>query len=119
MDGVGGSLLGSGTGGGGNSVENQGPPQAVQYQCSCCGETYPSKCGANPWWAITRELCPKCSKMQIPRIDISEPANQIEYHPALVRTAESERGGGGLGGRGGGADGEGMGGGAGDGSDDF
>jgi hypothetical protein len=27
------------------------------------------------------------SARQIPRIDISDPANQIEYHPALMRTA--------------------------------
>lgn len=33
---------------------------------------------------VTDSLLCNC---QIPRIDISDPANQIEYHPALVRGA--------------------------------
>jgi hypothetical protein len=91
MDAPGGVGQMMGNSGGGNA--EQGPPKAVQYQCSICMDSYPSKSAANPWWAITRERCPKCQKMQIPRIDIAEPANQIEYHPALVRTAESDKGG--------------------------
>ena len=80
-------------GGGGGGSGEDGSPKTVQYICSACGTSYPSLSMANPWWAITREPCPKCNKMQIPRIDIADEANQIEYHPALIRTAESERGG--------------------------
>jgi hypothetical protein len=70
-------------------------PKAVEYQCALCAEAYPSTATLNPWWALTRELCPKCNQLQIPRIDIAEPANQLEYHPALVRATQAEGGGGG------------------------
>eukprot|EP00613_Pedinella_sp_CCMP2098_P058028 CAMPEP_0171867268 /NCGR_PEP_ID=MMETSP0992-20121227/30759_1 /TAXON_ID=483369 /ORGANISM="non described non described, Strain CCMP2098" /LENGTH=709 /DNA_ID=CAMNT_0012490813 /DNA_START=74 /DNA_END=2202 /DNA_ORIENTATION=+ len=70
-------------------------PKPVEYQCSVCAESYPSSSNLNPWWAITKEMCPKCDKEQIPRIDISEPANTIEYHPALLRASAAENGGGG------------------------
>ena len=68
-------------------------PKSVEYQCSLCAETYPSTSTFNSWWALTRENCPKCGKLQIPRIDIAEPANQPEYHPALLRASMVEGGG--------------------------
>jgi len=69
-------------------------PKSVEYQCSLCAETYTSTSTFNSWWALTRENCPKCGKLQIPRIDIAEPANQPEYHPALLRATSAEGGGG-------------------------
>eukprot|EP00986_Skeletonema_menzelii_P008022 scaffold3254_cov140-Skeletonema_menzelii.AAC.2 len=59
-------------------------PRSVEYVCSMCNEGYPSNCDVNPWWALTSHECPKCGKVQIPRLDISAPANAIEYHPALL-----------------------------------
>jgi hypothetical protein len=59
-------------------------PRSVEYVCAMCNEGYPSNCDANPWWVLTSHECPKCGKVQIPRLDISAPANAIEYHPALL-----------------------------------
>ncbi len=59
-------------------------PRTVEYVCSMCNEGYPSNSDANPWWVLTSQECPKCGKVQIPRLDISAPANAIEYHPALL-----------------------------------
>jgi predicted RNA-binding Zn-ribbon protein involved in translation (DUF1610 family) len=59
-------------------------PRSVEYVCSMCNEGYPSNCDANPWWVLTSHECPKCGKVQIPRLDIAAPANAIEYHPALL-----------------------------------
>jgi hypothetical protein len=59
----------------------------VEYICALCRECYSSKCYANPWWALAEQECPKCCKMQIPRIDIGARANAIEYHPALLAHA--------------------------------
>jgi len=46
----------------------------------------------NPWWSLRREACPKCNQIQIPRIDISAPANYLEYHPALLAHTNIEQG---------------------------
>ena len=62
-------------------------PKAVEYQCSVCAEPYTSTATLNPWWALTRERCPKCGQEQIPRIDISDPANAMDYHPALLKSS--------------------------------
>eukprot|EP00984_Skeletonema_dohrnii_P024004 scaffold13115_cov139-Skeletonema_dohrnii-CCMP3373.AAC.2 len=59
-------------------------PRTVEYVCSMCNEGYPSNSDVNPWWVLTSHECPKCGKVQIPRLDISAPANAIEYHPALL-----------------------------------
>lgn len=59
-------------------------PRSVEYVCSMCNEGYPSSCDVNPWWALTSQECPKCGKVQIPRLDITAPTNTIEYHPALL-----------------------------------
>lgn len=59
-------------------------PKAVEYQCSVCAESYEGSTEFNPWWALSQEKCPKCHKLQIPKIDIALPQNMIEYHPALL-----------------------------------
>mmetsp|Transcript_8419 Transcript_8419/g.20709 ORF Transcript_8419/g.20709 Transcript_8419/m.20709 type:complete len:1336 (+) Transcript_8419:275-4282(+) len=63
-------------------------PRVVEYICSQCSEAYSSTCELNPWWALAQHKCPKCGKTQIPRIDITSPANTIEYHPALLSHLE-------------------------------
>jgi len=63
-------------------------PRVVEYICSQCSEAYNSTCDLNPWWALAQHKCPKCQKTQIPRIDITSPANIIEYHPALLSHLE-------------------------------
>lgn len=73
-------------------------PKSVEYMCALCSEAYSSTCDYNPWWALAQHDCPKCRKSQIPRIDISAPANAIDYHPALLAHADdnnSTSGGGG------------------------
>ncbi|GAB5031835.1 Hypothetical protein NocV09_00700980 [Nannochloropsis oceanica] len=56
----------------------------VEYQCGACADTYTAASSLNPWWALERQECPKCKKVQVPRIDINLPANTMEYHPALL-----------------------------------
>jgi len=68
-------------------------PKSAEYMCALCSEAYTSTCDYNPWWALAQHECPKCRKMQIPRIDISAPANAIEYHPALLAHADENNGG--------------------------
>mmetsp|Transcript_17973 Transcript_17973/g.40836 ORF Transcript_17973/g.40836 Transcript_17973/m.40836 type:complete len:1388 (-) Transcript_17973:432-4595(-) len=62
----------------------------VEFQCSLCNEAYVGAVRFNPWWALSQENCPKCNKLQIPRIDISNPINGIEYHPALIAHQEDD-----------------------------
>ena len=70
------------------SISNQRKgPRSVEYICALCNETYKSTCEYNPWWALSSHECGKCGKSQIPRLDISAPANAIEYHPALLAHA--------------------------------
>lgn len=59
-------------------------PREVRYQCGVCGQSYASTVSGNPWWLLVREVCPTCHKMQIPRVDISNPANNVESHIALL-----------------------------------
>lgn len=68
-------------------------PRNVEYICALCNEIYNSTCEFNPWWALTQHDCPKCQKLQIPRVDISAPANAIEYHPALLAHVDENGGG--------------------------
>lgn len=63
-------------------------PRNVEYTCALCNEIYSSTCDCNPWWALAQHECLKCHKVQIPRVDISAPANAIEYHPALLAHAD-------------------------------
>jgi hypothetical protein len=67
-------------------------PRTVEYMCALCNEVYNSTCDYNPWWALAQHDCPKCRKNQIPRVDISAPANTIEYHPALLAHADENGG---------------------------
>mmetsp|Transcript_23482 Transcript_23482/g.48876 ORF Transcript_23482/g.48876 Transcript_23482/m.48876 type:complete len:788 (+) Transcript_23482:160-2523(+) len=62
----------------------------VEYLCAECDELYTTTTTANPWWVVVREECPKCHKLQIPRIDINLPTNAINYHPALVAHENDE-----------------------------
>jgi len=64
--------------------------RTVEYQCALCNESYVAAVAWNPWWALSQEHCTKCAKLQIPRIDISNPVNGIEYHPALLAHSEEE-----------------------------
>ena len=75
-----------------NSNTQRKGPRCVEYICALCNETYKSTCESNPWWALANHECPKCGKTQIPRLDISAPANAIEYHPALLAHAVMEDG---------------------------
>jgi hypothetical protein len=68
-------------------------PRNVEYICAHCNEVYASTCDYNPWWALSQHECPKCHKVQIPRVDIGAPANAIEYHPALLAHCEENGGG--------------------------
>ena len=69
---------------------NEPPPydgstsRTVEYICAICNEPYQSSTDLNPWWAMIQQHCPKCGKEQIPRLDITAPANVMEYHPALL-----------------------------------
>jgi hypothetical protein len=72
-------------------VKKRGP-RNVEYLCALCNEVYNSTCEFNPWWALSQHECPKCHKMQIPRVDIAAPANAIEYHPALLAHADENGG---------------------------
>ena len=65
-------------------------PRSVEYICALCNESYKSTCEHNPWWALSSHECVKCGKTQIPRLDISAPANAIEYHPALLAHATTD-----------------------------
>jgi hypothetical protein len=46
-------------------------PRTVEYVCAMYNESYPSSCDMNPWWALSSQDCPKCGKVQIPRLDIT------------------------------------------------
>jgi hypothetical protein len=59
-------------------------PRPVEYVCAVCNETYMSSSEFNPWWTLSNHECPKCGKIQVPKLDISVPANEIDYHPALL-----------------------------------
>ena len=65
-------------------------PTTVEYICALCNETYTATSDYNPWWALQSHECAKCGKTQIPRLDISAPANAIDYHPALLVHAACE-----------------------------
>lgn len=65
-------------------------PREVRYQCGCCSESYASTVTGNPWWLLVRQECPMCHKMQIPRVDILNPTNNVEGHIALLTEACAE-----------------------------
>jgi len=73
-----------------DTSQNYNQVNHVEYLCSECNDLYPATVTQNPWWVVNRVECPKCHKQQIPRIDISLPANLINYHPALVAHENDE-----------------------------
>ena len=62
-------------------VPNPRKVRQADYFCSVCNEGYRAQCDENPWWAVYEHTCPKCHANQIPRIDITLPANAIEIDP--------------------------------------
>ena len=76
------------------SSPNNNNTRQVEYLCAMCNEPYPSSSDLNPWWALSNQDCPKCSKVQIPRLDITAPINAMEYHPALLAHLDEMGGGG-------------------------
>lgn len=62
-------------------VPNPRKVREADYFCSVCNEGYRTQCDENPWWAVYAHSCPKCHSNQIPRIDITLPANAIEIDP--------------------------------------
>lgn len=50
-----------------------------------------STCDFNPWWSLSSHECPKCGKVQIPKLDITAPANDIDYHPALLSQEDNPK----------------------------
>ncbi len=62
-------------------VPNPRKVRQADYCCSVCNESYRAQCDENPWWAVYVHTCPKCHSNQIPRIDITLPANAIEIDP--------------------------------------
>ena len=97
-------LFGGGGGGGGMLVAPRQPkrrrssafpaallqPREVRYQCGACGESYTATVTGNPWWLLVRQECQVCHKMQIPRVDILNPTNNVEGHIAFLTEACAE-----------------------------
>lgn len=65
-------------------------PREVRYQCGACSESYSATVSGNPWWLLVRQECPACHKMQIPRVDILNPTNNVEGHIAFLTEACAE-----------------------------
>lgn len=59
-------------------------PRAADYSCSVCTEPYQKVAEENPWWAVYQHECPKCSSVQIPRLDIGLQSNAIELDPNVI-----------------------------------
>lgn len=47
--------------------------ELVTYQCSNCFENYQKEVVGNSWYTLRKDICPLCSKEQIPFIDIQVP----------------------------------------------
>lgn len=62
----------------------------VHYQCGACSENYSAVVAGNPWWLLVRHVCPECHKMQIPRVDILNPTNNVEGHMSFLTEACAE-----------------------------
>eukprot|EP01042_Synura_sphagnicola_P002366 gene2366-2838_t len=59
-------------------------PRLAEYNCSKCSKAYQTTVPDNPWWATYRQECHHCGALQIPRLDISSPANNIETDPNVA-----------------------------------
>lgn len=58
-------------------------PRTVSYECSLCKESYPSEIASNPWWSLFLHECPRCHRMQIPRVDATSAAVSVDYIHAV------------------------------------
>jgi len=65
-------------------VPNPRKPRTADYSCSVCTEPYQRVVENNPWWAVYQHECPKCSSVQIPRLDIGLTSNAIELDPNVI-----------------------------------
>lgn len=66
-------------------------PRNVKYECSLCKESYQSSISSNPWWSLFKHECPKCHRMQIPRVDAASAAICVDSIHAVC--AEEGEGG--------------------------
>jgi transcription elongation factor Elf1 len=60
-------------------------PRDVKYECSACKESYITQIECNPWWALFQQTCPDCGTKQVPRVNISLPVNNVDYHLQILR----------------------------------
>lgn len=58
-------------------------PRTVTYECALCKESYPSEIASNPWWSLFLHECPRCHRMQIPRVDATSAAVSVDYIHAV------------------------------------
>eukprot|EP00903_Cladosiphon_okamuranus_P014105 g13111.t1 len=58
-------------------------PRTVSYECALCKESYPSEISSNPWWSLFIHKCPRCHRMQIPRVDAASAAVSVDYIHAV------------------------------------
>ncbi|CAN0416289.1 unnamed protein product, partial [Hapterophycus canaliculatus] len=58
-------------------------PRTVSYECALCKESYPSEIASNPWWSLFLHECPRCHRMQIPRVDAASAAVSVDYIHAV------------------------------------
>lgn len=58
-------------------------PRTVSYECALCKESYPSEISSNPWWSLFLHECPRCHRMQIPRVDAASAAVSVDYIHAV------------------------------------
>ena len=58
-------------------------PRTVTYECAVCKESYQSEIASNPWWSLFRHECPRCHRMQIPRVDDTSAAVSVDYIHAV------------------------------------
>lgn len=58
-------------------------PRAVSYECALCKESYQAEIASNPWWSLFRQECPRCHRMQIPRVDATSAAVSVDYIHAV------------------------------------
>lgn len=66
-------------------------PRNVKYECSLCKEGYQCSISSNPWWSLLKQECPKCHRMQIPRVDAASAAICVDSIHAVC--AEEGEGG--------------------------
>lgn len=66
-------------------------PRNVKYECSLCKEGYQCSISSNPWWSLLKQECPKCHRVQIPRVDAASAAVCVDSIHAVC--AEEGEGG--------------------------